>query len=200
MVSLVLIAIDTWGPHPTGQAERAALNLWRDRFAHAVLVAGMAGLAAGALLPLIGAGTGLLAAGGLLALDRPVALRGRLGARRAERAAELMATGLRRHPPAEQWDSWTEYDPAAWPRKVPREYMLVPTVCFNCEAACGLLAYVDKENLEIQKLEGNPHHPGSRGRNCAKGPATINQITDPERILYPHAPQRARAAAASGSA
>jgi anaerobic selenocysteine-containing dehydrogenase len=94
-------------------------------------------------------------------------------------------SGLRRHPPAERWDSWTEYDPAEWPRKVPREYMLVPTVCFNCEAACGLLAYVDKENLEIKKLEGNPHHPGSRGRNCAKGPATLNQISDPERILHP---------------
>ena len=37
----------------------------------------------------------------------------------------------------------------------------------------------------IRKLEGNPHHPGSRGRNCAKGPATLNQIEDPERILYP---------------
>ena len=28
-------------------------------------------------------------------------------------------------------------------------------------------------------------HPGSRGRNCAKGPATLNQVEDPERILYP---------------
>jgi anaerobic selenocysteine-containing dehydrogenase len=92
---------------------------------------------------------------------------------------------LQAHPPVEQWDSWTEYDPAEWPRKVPREYMLVPTVCFNCEAACGLLAYVEKDTLEIRKLEGNPEHPGSRGRNCAKGPATINQIKDPERILYP---------------
>ena len=63
VVSLVLIAIDTWGPHPTGQAERAARNLWRDRFGTRFF-AGMAGLAAGALLPLIGAGTGLLAAGG----------------------------------------------------------------------------------------------------------------------------------------
>ncbi|HIN78121.1 MAG TPA: formate dehydrogenase [Gemmatimonadetes bacterium] len=26
---------------------------------------------------------------------------------------------------------------------------------------------------------------GVRGRNCAKGPATLNQITDPDRILYP---------------
>src|SRR6185295_8688606 len=32
---------------------------------------------------------------------------------------------------------------------------------------------------------GNPEHPGSRGRNCAKGPATLNQVTDPDRILYP---------------
>ncbi|GIX48863.1 MAG: hypothetical protein KatS3mg131_3074 [Candidatus Tectimicrobiota bacterium] len=63
--------------------------------------------------------------------------------------------------------------------------MLIPTVCFNCEAACGLLAYVDKETLAIRKFEGNPVHPGSRGRNCAKGPATINQVYDPERILYP---------------
>lgn len=63
--------------------------------------------------------------------------------------------------------------------------MLIPTICFNCEAGCGLLAYVDKEKLSIQKFEGNPVHPGSRGRNCAKGPATINQVTDPERIRYP---------------
>ena len=92
-----------------------------------------------------------------------------------------------------------EYDPTAWPRKVRRESMLVPTVCFNCESACGLLAYVDTETFEIRKLEGNPDHPGSRGRNCAKGPATLNQITDPERILYPAAPQGRRAAAASGN-
>ena len=88
-------------------------------------------------------------------------------------------------PPVEQWDSWTEFDPAAWPRRVQREYMLVPTVCFNCESACGLTAFVDKQTFEVRKLEGNPLHPGSRGRNCAKGPATINQLHDPERILFP---------------
>ena len=62
---------------------------------------------------------------------------------------------------------------------------LIPTTCFNCEACCGLVAYVDKTTGEIAKLEGNPHHPASRGRNCAKGPATLNQVYDPERILYP---------------
>ena len=88
-------------------------------------------------------------------------------------------------PPVERWDDWTEYDPAAWPRKVEKHYSLIPTICFNCEAGCGLLAYVDKDTQEIRKFEGNPAHPGSRGRNCAKGPATINQVHDPERILYP---------------
>ena len=89
------------------------------------------------------------------------------------------------YPPREHWDDWVEYDAKAWPKRVPRRYSLVPTVCFNCESACGLLAYIDKETFDIRKFEGNPVHPGSRGRNCAKGPATINQIYDPERILYP---------------
>jgi anaerobic selenocysteine-containing dehydrogenase len=88
-------------------------------------------------------------------------------------------------PPKERWGEWVELDSRAWPRRKERRYTLVPTTCFNCESACGLLAYVDKDSGAVQKFEGNPEHPGSRGRNCAKGPATINQITDPDRILYP---------------
>ncbi len=88
-------------------------------------------------------------------------------------------------PPPEKWQDWVEYDAKAWPRKVARHYELIPTICFNCEAGCGLLAYIDKETGQVKRFEGNPYHPGSRGRNCAKGPATINQIHDPERILYP---------------
>lgn len=94
-------------------------------------------------------------------------------------------SGLRSYPPPERWDDWEELDPKAWPERVSRRYSIVPTICFNCEAACGLLAYVDKETLRIRKLEGNPMHPGSRGRNCAKGPATVTQVYDPDRILYP---------------
>jgi anaerobic selenocysteine-containing dehydrogenase len=93
--------------------------------------------------------------------------------------------GLASYPPVERWGDWEEYDPIAWPEKVKRRYELIPTICFNCEAACGLLAYLDRTTLKIQKFEGNPLHPGSRGRNCAKGPATLNQVEDPERILYP---------------
>ncbi|MHB1614768.1 MAG: molybdopterin-dependent oxidoreductase [Actinomycetes bacterium] len=93
--------------------------------------------------------------------------------------------GLSNYPPVEQWDHFVANDPKAHPRTVTHDYMLVPTTCFNCESACGLLAWVDKSDLSIRKVEGNPAHPGSRGRNCAKGPATINQINDPERILHP---------------
>jgi anaerobic selenocysteine-containing dehydrogenase len=93
--------------------------------------------------------------------------------------------GLASFPPVERWDDWEEYDPVAWPQKVTKRYSLIPTICFNCEAACGLLAYVDRDSGKIAKFEGNPVHPGSRGRNCAKGPATLNQVDDPERIRYP---------------
>jgi anaerobic selenocysteine-containing dehydrogenase len=88
-------------------------------------------------------------------------------------------------PPKERWDDWVELSSRAWPARVEKHYQLVPTTCFNCESACGLLAYVDRETGQVRKFEGNPEHPGSRGRNCAKGPATINQITDPDRVLYP---------------
>ena len=92
--------------------------------------------------------------------------------------------GLMSHPPSTTWSDWSEgrsFDG----KETGRRYDLVPTICFNCESACGLLAYIDHETDAVRKLEGNPLHPGSRGRNCAKGPATHNQITDPDRILYP---------------
>lgn len=88
-------------------------------------------------------------------------------------------------PPPDKWDDWVELDPEAWPERKQRHYRCVPTICFNCESGCGLIAFVDKESGEIAKFEGNPVHPGSRGRTCAKGPATINQVTDAERILTP---------------
>ncbi len=97
----------------------------------------------------------------------------------------MNTTPLASFPPEDSWDDWAELDPAAWPKRIEKRYAIVPTICFNCEAACGLMAYVDKETLRVKKLEGNPHHPGSRGKNCAKGPATLNQIEDPNRILYP---------------
>ena len=89
------------------------------------------------------------------------------------------------YPPPDKWDDWTEYEALSGQKREKKSYMIVPTTCFNCEAGCGLLSYVDKSTMRIRKFEGNPYHPGSRGRNCAKGPATINQINDTDRILYP---------------
>lgn len=107
-----------------------------------------------------------------------------------ERRGETFYPGASRihlaaFPPKEQWNNWVELDSKAWPERIEKRYALVPTTCFNCESACGLLAYIDRDTLQVRKFEGNPEHPGSRGRNCAKGPATINQVTDPDRILYP---------------
>ena len=95
---------------------------------------------------------------------------------------------------------WSYDAKARGPSASRRRYRLVPTTCFNCEAACGLVAYIDKESGEIRKVEGNPHHPGSRGKNCAKGPATLNQIHDPDRVLYPMKRVGARGARVASSA
>ena len=117
---------------------------------------------------------------------------GRVSAARSETEArgETFYPGpsrvhLASFPPKERWDDWVELESRDWPRRTERHYMLVPTTCFNCESACGLLAYVDRDTLQVRKFEGNPEHAGSRGRNCAKGPATLNQVTDPDRILQP---------------
>jgi len=89
------------------------------------------------------------------------------------------------HPDPSQWDDYVDYESTSWPRKERRNYWIIPSICFNCESACGILAYVDKQSLQVRKIEGNPVHPGSRGRTCAKGVVTPNQLQDPDRILYP---------------
>src|ERR671925_1436167 len=93
--------------------------------------------------------------------------------------------GFRTHPDPTEWDNYVDYESTSWPRKDRRRYWIIPSVCFNCESACGILAYVDQQTLEVRKIEGNPVHPGSRGRTCAKGVVTPNQLEDPDRILYP---------------
>ena len=100
---------------------------------------------------------------------------------------------FRSHPDPSTWDDYVDFESTSWPKKDKRHYWIIPSICFNCESACGILAYVDKEQLTVRKIEGNPLHPGSRGRTCAKGVVTPNQLEDPDRILYPlRARRRAR--------
>lgn len=97
-----------------------------------------------------------------------------------------------RFPPVEKWGSWRELSGDDWKRggiartdvKV-HDHILVPTICNNCEAVCGLTAWVDKETLTVRKYMGNPLHTGSKGRNCAKGYAVQSQMYDPDRIPFP---------------
>jgi len=64
-----------------------------------------------------------------------------------------------------------------------RDLKAVPTSCLQCVAICGVIGYAD--NGRIVKIEGNPHAPNNRGKICAKGQAGLNQVYDPDRILYP---------------
>jgi len=129
----------------------------------------------------------------------------------ADEGEKIVApVNLERYPNPENWDSYFELDGDDWKRGgVGRkgvkskenpdgikltEYMLVPTSCSNCEASCGLTAWVDiglyketqnPKDLKVRKYMGNPLHAGSRGRNCAKGYATQSQMYDPDRIPFP---------------
>jgi len=105
------------------------------------------------------------------------------------------------YPPLEKWDSFRELDGDDWKRGginrkgvkskdnpdgiEVHDYTIVPCVCSNCEAGCGLTAWVDKKTLTVRKYMGNPLHSGSRGRNCAKGYAVESQMYDPDRIPFP---------------
>jgi len=128
----------------------------------------------------------------------------------AETKFSATPKSLEFYPPHAQWDSFVELDGTDWKRggvgrngvrseENPEgikatEYMLVPTICNNCEALCGLTAWVDvgeykksknPKDLKVKKYMGNPLHYGSRGRNCAKGYATLSQMYDPDRIPFP---------------
>ena len=105
------------------------------------------------------------------------------------------------YPDQSEWDSFKELDGDDWKRGgIERhgvrsednpdgiqvnDYTIVPTVCSNCEAGCGLTAWVNKETMTVRKYMGNPLHTGSRGRNCAKGYAVTSQMYDPDRIPFP---------------
>ena len=114
------------------------------------------------------------------------------------------------YPPMEEWGDFKELDGNDWKRggidrhgvrsaDNPKgievnDYMIVPTACSNCEASCGLTAWIDKKTFTVKKYMGNPLHAASRGRNCAKGYAAQSQMYDPDRIAFPlkRAPGSAR--------
>ena len=59
----------------------------------------------------------------------------------------------------------------------------VPTSCEMCFWKCGAIAKV--KDGKVVKLEGNPLHPQSMGKLCARGQAGIGQLYDPDRLKKP---------------
>src|SRR5262247_4449182 len=61
--------------------------------------------------------------------------------------------------------------------------VIYASTCQECPAACGL--HVRTREGRPIKLEGNPEHPLSRGRLCARGQASIGRTYHPDRYRGP---------------
>ncbi|MBA7483639.1 Acetylene hydratase [subsurface metagenome] len=59
----------------------------------------------------------------------------------------------------------------------------IPTICRQCDMRCGI--QVAAGNGRITKITGMKAHPQNRGRLCPKGPAAIDTVYHPERLLKP---------------
>ncbi len=59
----------------------------------------------------------------------------------------------------------------------------ISTMCEMCVWRCGVRAKVVEGR--VTKLEGNPEHPHSHGRLCARGQAGLMNTYDPDRVLTP---------------
>ncbi len=57
------------------------------------------------------------------------------------------------------------------------------TVCNQCSAGCGISVRIREG--KAKKIEGNPVHPVSQGRLCARGQAGLNVLYNPDSILTP---------------
>lgn len=66
-------------------------------------------------------------------------------------------------------------------------YEWVPNICTMCVNTCGIKVKVKKTGnmSRAVKIEGNPDHPYSRGKLCARGQAGLRRVYDPERITTP---------------
>ncbi|MEH6813083.1 MAG: molybdopterin-dependent oxidoreductase [Motiliproteus sp.] len=64
-----------------------------------------------------------------------------------------------------------------------KEKKAVPSACWQCVSRCPIIGYL--EDGRLTKIEGQPNSIRSLGKICAKSQAGINQLYDPDRILYP---------------
>lgn len=57
------------------------------------------------------------------------------------------------------------------------------TTCQMCPAGCGL--FVRTMGGRAIKVEGNPIHPVSHGKTCARGQAALQRLYNPDRVRFP---------------
>ena len=67
--------------------------------------------------------------------------------------------------------------------KTGSERKMVPSACWSCVTRDSMIGFV--EDGRLVKLEGHPDSIRGKGKICSKGAAGINQLYDPDRILYP---------------
>ncbi len=63
------------------------------------------------------------------------------------------------------------------------EKKATPSACWQCVSRCPIIGFT--EDGVLTKIEGQPNSIRSLGKICAKSQAGINQLYDPDRILYP---------------
>lgn len=66
---------------------------------------------------------------------------------------------------------------------VPGAASVVHSACRFCRAECGLLVHI--RNDRIERIEGDPDHPTSRGGLCVKAQAIPELVEDPDRLRTP---------------
>ena len=67
--------------------------------------------------------------------------------------------------------------------KTGKERKLIPSACWSCVTRDSMIGFV--EDGRLVKLEGHPDSIRGLGKLCSKGAAGINQLYDPDRVLYP---------------
>jgi len=67
--------------------------------------------------------------------------------------------------------------------KTGKKRTAIPSACWQCVSRCSIIGYIEEGRLV--KIEGQPNSIRTEGLVCSKAQAGINQVYDPDRILYP---------------
>ncbi len=67
--------------------------------------------------------------------------------------------------------------------QIPGVAQYYASTCRQCPAGCGILVRIAEGRAK--KIEGNPLHPVSRGRLCARGQAALQELYHPDRLRQP---------------